>query len=120
MKARQLVIAVVGPCAAGKTTLIAGLEAHGYSARHVAQEHSYVPDMWRKLTDPDVLIYLDVSYPVSKRRTDSSWQSITFNKQLDRLVHAREHADLLIETDELAPDQVLQVTLKYLEEMTHE
>ena len=52
-------IGVVGPCAAGKTTLIAGLRNHGYTAKHIAQEHSYVPAMWQLLTNPDILIYLD-------------------------------------------------------------
>ncbi|MBK7217144.1 MAG: hypothetical protein IPH95_08855 [Candidatus Promineofilum sp.] len=55
-------IAVVGPCASGKSTLTAALRAAGYEARMPAQEHSYVPDMWRRLVDPDVLIYLDISY----------------------------------------------------------
>jgi hypothetical protein len=55
-------VAVVGPCASGKSTLTAALRAAGYEARQPAQEHSYVPDMWRRLVDPDVLIYLDISY----------------------------------------------------------
>jgi len=61
MTSDDLLLAVVGPCAAGKSTLIEGLRQHGYQARHVAQEHSYVPEMWKLLTSPDYLIYLDVS-----------------------------------------------------------
>ncbi len=57
-------IGVVGPCAAGKTTLVSGLRQAGYEVRHIAQEHSYVADMWKRLTNPDILIYLHVSYPL--------------------------------------------------------
>jgi thymidylate kinase len=120
MTAESLRLAVVGPCAAGKSTLIEGLQQHGYEARHVAQEHSYVPAMWKLLASPDVLIYLDVSYQVSKQRTDSSWQEKIFNKQLERLSHAREHADLIINTDQLSPQEVLDQVLDYLGGVNHE
>ncbi len=57
-----MLIGVVGPCGAGKSSLVAGLKAEGFLVRHIAQEHSYVPDMWKRLSNPDILIYLDVSY----------------------------------------------------------
>ena len=66
--APPLRVAVVGPCASGKSTLTAALRAAGYEARMPAQEHSYVPDMWRRLVDPDVLIYLDISYEALRER----------------------------------------------------
>lgn len=119
MTSHSLRLAVVGPCAAGKSTLIEGLKRHGYQARHVAQEHSYVPEMWKLLASPDVLIFLDVSYQVSKQRTDSSRQEKIFNKQLERLSHAREHADLTIQTDQLSPEEVLDQVLGYLGGMDH-
>ena len=62
MDISRLIIGVVGPCAAGKTTLVAALREMGYNVRHIAQEHSYVPYMWQRLAKPDLLIYLDVSY----------------------------------------------------------
>ncbi|MFO8037233.1 MAG: hypothetical protein R6U57_11460 [Anaerolineales bacterium] len=114
MSNRQPVIAVVGPCAAGKTTLISGLSAHGYPARHVAQEHSFVPDMWKRMVDPDFLIYLDVSYHVSNQRSGYQVKKSIFQKEADRLQHAREHADLVINTDELSPNEVLDLVLKVL------
>ena len=43
---KTLRIAVVGPCASGKSTFAKALKAAGYEARHPAQEHSYVPNMW--------------------------------------------------------------------------
>ena len=41
---------IVGPDAAGKSTLVARLTALGYNARCCAQDHSYVPDMWHGLS----------------------------------------------------------------------
>jgi adenylate kinase family enzyme len=58
MPADKVLVGVVGPCGSGKSTLIAALEAQGYPCRHIAQEHSYVKDMWKRITNPDVLIFL--------------------------------------------------------------
>jgi deoxyadenosine/deoxycytidine kinase len=107
-------IGVVGPCGSGKSTLIAGLEKYGYECRHIAQEHSYVQAMWQRITKPDVLIYLDASFPVSTTRCKLNWQKKDHDEQLRRLSHARENANLLIETDNLTPEQVLQKVLDYL------
>jgi deoxyadenosine/deoxycytidine kinase len=108
-------IAVVGPCAAGKSTLIENLKQNGYTARHIAQEHSYVPDMWQVLAKPDILIYLDVSYAVSKRRQKiEHWKPAIYQKQVDRLAHARSHADLVIHTDDQSPDEISAQVLEYL------
>lgn len=112
--AKELVIGVVGPCAAGKTTLIIGLKLAGYSGRHIAQEHSYVQDMWLRMTDPDVLIYLNVSYEKTLIRRKLNWTENEYLKQVERLRHARSHADLGIDTDSLSPDQVLTEVLSFL------
>ena len=61
-------IAIVGPCASGKTLLVQALKERGYNAREVRQEHSYVPTMWQRITQPDVLIYLDVSEEIALKR----------------------------------------------------
>ncbi len=114
MTSSALLIGVVGPCAAGKSTLIEGLQRAGLEARHIAQEHSFVPDMWRRITDPDVLIYLDVSFPVSQARRPMAWNRAEFAEQEVRLSHARAHADLYIETDDLSPEQVLERVLAFL------
>lgn len=107
-------VGVVGPCGAGKSTLVAGLERHGYACRHIAQEHSYVQTMWQIITKPDVLIYLDSSFAVSTARAKLNWLEKDYTEQLRRLAHAREHANLLVETDELTPEDVLQKTLDFL------
>ncbi len=109
-------IGVVGPCGSGKSTLIAGLEKHGYACRHIAQEHSYVQAMWQVISNPDVLLFLDVSFPVSTARRRLHWQKKDYEEQLRRLHHARQHAQVVIDTDNLTPDQVLQKALAYLEE----
>jgi cytidylate kinase len=110
-------IGVVGPCGSGKSTLIRGLEENGYTCRHIAQEHSHVQTMWQKITNPDVLIFLDASFPVSTERRKLTWQKSDHDEQQRRLRHARQHASLLIDTDPLTPEQVLEKTLRYLQSM---
>ena len=107
-------IGVVGPCGAGKSTLVAGLEKHGYACRHIAQEHSYVQTMWQIIAKPDLLIYLKASFAISTDRARLNWQEKDYIEQLRRLAHARAHADLLIETDDLTPEDVLQSALDFL------
>ena len=111
-------IGVVGPCGSGKSTLIAGLEKHGYACRHIAQEHSYVPAMWQIITKPDILIFLQASFPVSTARRKLNWQLKDYEEQSRRLSHARAHAHIIIDTDNLTPDQVLQSALDYLARAT--
>ena len=114
---RTPLVGVVGPCGSGKSTLIAGLEKNGYRCRHIAQEHSYVQAMWQKIARPDILIYLDASFPVSTSRRQLNWQKKDHDEQLRRLAHAREHASLFVVTDDLTPEQVLKKVLHYLKEI---
>lgn len=108
-------IGVVGPCGSGKSTLIAGLERHGYACRHIAQEHSYVQAMWQKIAKPDILIFLDASFRVSTARRQLTWQPADHDEQYRRLAHARQHAQIVIDTDHLTPAQVLQKALDFLQ-----
>jgi hypothetical protein len=112
---KKILIGVVGVCASGKSTLIAGLEARGYRGRHIAQEHSYVKDMWKRITNPDVLIFLDASYPVTVQRRQLNWSEADWQEQQRRLVHAREHANYYIHTDAHSPQQVLEDAVKFIE-----
>ena len=108
---RDLLVGIVGPCGAGKSTLVNGLEALGFRCRHIAQEHSYVPYMWHRLTHPDVLVFLQASYGICTTRRRLNWTEADYLEQLTRLAHARQHADLTIDTDHLSPPEVLaQVT----------
>lgn len=110
----DLVIGIVGPCAAGKTTLVARLRERGIEVRHIAQEHSYVPDMWQRISKPDVLIFLDVTYRTSLDRRKLNWSESEYLEQQHRLGHARKFADLYILTDELSPIEIEAKVLDFL------
>jgi deoxyadenosine/deoxycytidine kinase len=107
-------IGIVGPCAAGKSSLIAELTKRGFNARHIAQEHSYVPDMWLRLTHPDLLIFLDASYPVTCIRRNLNWTEAEWAEQQRRLSHARQHADLYLNTDNLNAGEVLKKVTDFI------
>jgi deoxyadenosine/deoxycytidine kinase len=113
---KTLLIGVVGPCGSGKSTLIMGLNQYGYMCRHIAQEHSYVQAMWQIITKPNVLIYLNASFQTSTLRRKLNWHESDYIEQLRRLAHAREHAKLIIDTDDLTSQQVLQQALDFLKE----
>lgn len=111
-------VAVVGPCASGKSTLVRALKAAGYDARHPAQEHSYVADMWQRLTRPDVLVYLDLSYEATRaRRPYHDLGQDGLAEQHDRLAHARQHCDLYIDTSTLRPEQISAEVLGFLQQL---
>ncbi len=110
----DLVVGIVGPCAAGKSTLVDHLIKAGIHARHIAQEHSYIPDMWLRITHPDYLIYLDVSYPVTLQRCQLSWTMEEFTEQLRRLRHARQNAHIIIQTDHLSPHEVFEKAINFI------
>ena len=116
MTAKAFKIGVVGPCGSGKTTLKNGLEQYGISIRQIAQEHSYVPNMWKRISNPDVLIFLEVSYAVTLQRKPFHWEEKEYQEQLHRLRHADAHADLHIDTDALTPEEVLQIVLDFIGE----
>jgi deoxyadenosine/deoxycytidine kinase len=110
----ELIIGIVGPCGAGKSTLASGLHDYGFRAKHIAQEHSYVPDMWQRLSNPDYLVYLDVSYDQTILRRKLSWTIDEYHIQVERLKHARDHSDYFINTDPLSPPEVLSAVIKYI------
>jgi len=103
---REITIGVVGPCAAGKTTLIKKLKERGYHARQIAQEHSYVQDMWARISKPSLLIYLDVSYENTIDRKRLNWSRNEYQIQIERLNHARNHADIFINTNNQSSEEV--------------
>jgi len=100
-------VIVVGPDAAGKTELVKRLQALGYNARSCAQDHSYVPDMWRRLARPDYLVYLDARLESIARRRAIDWGQERLDELNARLAHARAHCDLYLPTDDLTLAQVV-------------
>ena len=109
-------IGIVGPCSAGKSTLIDNLRRHGYPVRHIAQEHSYVPDMWKRLVNPIVLIYLDVSYNVSMQRRALNMNSTEFDEQRNRLENAIQNANLYLHTDLMTIQEVTDSVILFLKD----
>ena len=107
-------IGIVGPCGAGKSTLAEGLKAHGYITRAIAQEHSFVKDMWQRITNPSVLIFLQASWNVCATRRSLNWTEAEWQEQQRRLRHAREHADFYLDTDPLSISEVLEKALDFL------
>jgi hypothetical protein len=113
-----LLIGIVGPCGAGKTTLAESLRGKGYRARAIVQEHSYVQDMWQRITNPDILIFLQASCLVGGKRRRLIWTEAEWEEQQRRLRYAHEHADLALDTDPLGIDEVLNLALEFLTNQT--
>jgi chloramphenicol 3-O-phosphotransferase len=108
-------IAIVGPCSAGKSTLAKTLKSLGFDTRQPAQEHSYVPDMWRRISRPDVLIYLDVDVAhLQERRPHLDGGLPRLLGQQQRLAHARQHCDFYLDTSPLSADEVWEKVVAFL------
>jgi cytidylate kinase len=107
-------IGVVGPCGSGKSTLCTGLTRLGYRSRHIAQEHSYVKDMWQRLTRPDILVFLDASHQTTCQRRKLDWTEAEWEEQQRRLSHARANAGLYLDTDGLSIEEVLDRVVAYV------
>lgn len=106
-------IAVVGPCASGKTTLVDALVARGYQAYAVGQEHSIIRDLWKR-RDPEVLIALDLDLDVVRQRRSPTWPAEVYAAQHERLQPAFEAADLLIDTGEHDIESAVGMALELL------
>ncbi len=74
--------------------------------------------MWKRITNPDMLIFLQVSYLVSQQRRPMNWSEAEYEEQQRRLSHARENADLIIETDNLDIKEVLERVLAFIKPNT--
>ena len=107
-------IAVIGHCAAGKSTLVNGLRDAGIDAHASAQEHSVVPHLWKHL-HPDLLIFLDVDLETVQQRRGGSWPATIFSLQERRLTPSRSLADLEIQTSQTDVEETLTKALELAE-----
>ena len=83
--------------------------------RHIAQEHSYVKDMWKRITNPDISHFSGCilrNKPVIAGKWTGLKMNISSNKS--RVSHARENADFYLDTT-FSTDEVLSFVKKYLE-----
>jgi hypothetical protein len=70
--------------------------------------------MWEAITQPKLLIYLDVSHENAAKRKNFNWSAADHAEQVSRLRHAREHCDLYVNSDDMTPQEVLEVVLSFL------
>ncbi len=115
---REPIVAIVGVCAAGKTTLASGLRQTGVQAYSVPQEHSCVKRLWKHLhPDANILVMLDARWEtVRRRRPDISYGPERLDEQRRRLACARAECDLYLPTDELSIEEVRERVLTFIAE----
>jgi GTPase SAR1 family protein len=109
-------VVVVGPCAAGKSTLVTALRALGYDAHVSGQEHSGIATLWQH-SEPDVLIALDVDIAAVRDRRGGSWPEWLHDLQVRRLAAASQAAHLNIDTTMLSTQAVIARVVAYLEQL---
>ena len=107
-------VVVVGPCAAGKSTLVTALRALGYDAHVSGQEHSEIATLWQH-SEPDVLIALDVDISAVRARRGDGWPEWLHDLQVQRLAAASRAANFAIDTTLLSPQSVVDRVVAYLQ-----
>jgi len=110
--ARQRIL-VVGPCASGKSAVVEALRQQGYNAHSAAQEHSHVQTMWL-MNNPTHLIFLEVNMANIRQRRSVSWGEDYLQEERRRLAHAREHADIIIDTNQHPLPEVITEAVNFL------
>jgi hypothetical protein len=74
--------------------------------------------MWRELTNPDVLIFLDASRSTICERLNVDWDQSYIDELARRLADARAHADFTLATDGLDRDEVSSRVVEFLKTHT--
>ncbi len=105
-------VVLVGVCAAGKTTAREGLGATGIPARSVAQEHSMIKHLYRN-GGPGRLVLLVASWETVHRRRQLAWNPDFYRTEWSRLEAARREADLILHTDNLSRQEVLDSIVRW-------
>ena len=107
-------ITIVGVCGSGKSTLASRLRREGWDARECQQEHSYILDMWRRISRPQVLVLLHAELQTILSRDYMYMTPQLYQDELARLAGAFAHAAILIHTDYLSAGQVFIYVVSYL------
>jgi hypothetical protein len=110
---------VVGHCAAGKSTLVAGLRALGYDATICGQEHSEIHDLWRH-GEPDLVVALTIDLETVRARRGDDWPAAIFAAQEARLADAIAHAHLALDSGRLDPIGVRDAVVCAIERWRHD
>lgn len=110
-------VVVIGPCASGKSTLVAGLRRLGYDADVCGQEHSDIPTLWRH-TEPDVVIALEIDLATLRQRRGCEWPEWLYHAQQRRLQQAVASASVRINTARLDASGVLREATARLPPLT--
>lgn len=108
-------IVVVGNCCSGKTTLVNNLQIKGFNAYSCLQEHSAAPRMWQR-RNPDIMVLLSCTVETAQRRREIAWGMDRWLRQRQILQNALENADLVIKTDELSIEEVVERAVQYIEQ----
>lgn len=58
-----------------------------------------------------MLVFLEVNYENTLKRSTLQWYESDYLKQLERLANARENANLIINTNNFTQDEVLKIIL---------
>lgn len=106
-------IAVVGVCASGKTTVVRALRQAGYDAYVVGQEHSVIPDLWRR-TRPDHVVVLEADLATVRERRGPAWPEWLYRTQRQRLADARAHATVTVDTGALSVGETVNAIVAHL------
>jgi hypothetical protein len=110
-------VVVVGPCASGKTTLVGNLRPLGYNIKSCVQEHSLTPQLWKRFSKAELLVFLDAELStISRRQNRSDWTQRRLDDQRQRLADARANCDLYVRTDGLTREQVADAVETFLRE----
>ncbi len=107
-------VVVVGPCASGKSTLVAGLHQAGVDAWGVGQEHSAVRSLWAR-RKPDLVVALDLDLEYVRARRGASWPADLYAIQHERLRDAFANADIMLDTGITSEQDVLTAVLNLVQ-----
>lgn len=106
-------LVVVGPCASGKSTLVAGLRRLGVDAIVCGQEHSDIATLWRR-KEPDLVVALEIDLATLRARRDPAWPEWLYEVQRRRLAAATSAAAVRLDTSRLDADSVLHRVVQCL------